>query len=60
MADLGMKLTGQSGVGPLLTGGLGVVTLYFESLASAFTGVGLAQANAAYTSNYVDSVCKGD
>jgi hypothetical protein len=60
----GHKMTGGSGTGPVATGFLGLATRFFETLDAAIGGplvvVGMAQGEAAYTANYVDSVCSAD
>ncbi|MGH9496143.1 MAG: hypothetical protein ACRD3B_14180 [Candidatus Sulfotelmatobacter sp.] len=60
MADLGVKATGGSSTGPLITSGLGILAYYFERLALPLTVAGAVQGEAAYTANYVDSVCKAE
>jgi RHS repeat-associated protein len=60
MAALGLKVTGQNGLGPLITGTLGVMAYYLESLGGPLTVVGGVQGSAANMSNYVDGICKGD
>ena len=56
------KMTGGSGTLPLVVGGAGIATRYWGVLDGLIGGpmaaLGGAAGMAAYTTNYVDSVCK--
>jgi hypothetical protein len=62
MAELGTKATGGGGATPAVVGGAGILTRYLQPLDEVIGGplavLGAAGGMAAYTTNYVDSVCK--
>jgi RHS repeat-associated protein len=58
--DRELEITGQTGVGPLVTLGLTNVALYFEKVGTPLIVMANVAGGPLYTELYVNGVCKGD